>query len=118
MARPLPPARAPDRSSRRGRSGVTSAGRPRRRPGPRVEWLEDRVLLATFRVTSTDDAGPGSLRQAILDANAKAPGPHAIDFEIPGAGVHTITPATPLPSITRSVLIDGFSQEGYAGLPL
>src|SRR5947208_11609084 len=37
-----------------------------------AEALEPRRLLSTFTVTTTDDAGPGSLRQAILDANALA----------------------------------------------
>ena len=35
----------------------------------RLEQLETRQLLATFQVTTTNDAGAGSLRQAILDAN-------------------------------------------------
>src|SRR5262249_40351951 len=35
-----------------------------------LEALEDRLALSTFVVTSTADAGPGSLRQAILSANA------------------------------------------------
>jgi len=35
-----------------------------------VEALESRVLLAVITVTTTADDGPGSLRQAILDANA------------------------------------------------
>ena len=47
-----------------------------------------------------DDSGAGSLRQAILDANSSA-GPHTIQFAIPGAGVHTITPLTPLPRSRR-----------------
>ena len=34
------------------------------------EALEPRVLLATFTVTNADDEGTGSLRQAILNANA------------------------------------------------
>ncbi len=42
--------------------------RGQRRPG--IESLEDRVVLSTFPVTTTADGGPGSLRQAILDANA------------------------------------------------
>ena len=33
-----------------------------------LESLEDRQLLATFTVVNDADAGPGSLRQAILDA--------------------------------------------------
>ena len=35
------------------------------------EQLEDRVLLATFTVTNISNSGIGSLRQAILDANAQ-----------------------------------------------
>ena len=66
---------------------------------------------ATFTVTNTADSGAGSLRQAILDANA-AVGADTIEFNIPGAGVHTITPATALPPITEAALIDGYSQPG------
>jgi hypothetical protein len=50
------------------------------RPG--VEPLEDRSLLTTFIVGTTADSGPGSLRQAILDANATA-GADTIAFNIP-----------------------------------
>jgi predicted outer membrane repeat protein len=35
---------------------------------PRLEQLEDRSLMATFTVANGNDAGLGSLRQAILDA--------------------------------------------------
>jgi len=67
---------------------------------------------ATFTVTSAADAGPGSLRQAILDANGSA-GPHLIVFAIPGTGVHTIAPLAPLPPITSAnVTIDGYTQAG------
>ncbi len=66
---------------------------------------------ATFTVTNTDDSGPGSLRQAITDANA-TPGADTIEFDIPGAGVHTITPSSGLPAITEAVLLDGYSQPG------
>src|SRR5262245_3046013 len=45
---------------------------------------------STFVVTNTNDSGAGSLRQAILSANAQT-GPHTITFNIPGSGVHTIT---------------------------
>ena len=34
-----------------------------------LESLEDRRMLATFAVSNLDDFGPGSLRQAIFDAN-------------------------------------------------
>ena len=33
-----------------------------------------------------------------------------IKFNIPGTGVQTIAPATPLPTITKAVTIDGYSQ--------
>ncbi len=65
----------------------------------------------TFPVTNTNDSGAGSLRQAILDANANA-GPDVIAFNIPGSGVHTIAPLTGLPTITDSVVIDGYTQPG------
>jgi hypothetical protein len=86
--------------------------------------VEDRTLLSTFLVNTTADSGPGSLRQAILDSNSNAspsatPGQtNTIDFAIPGQGVHTIIPLSPLPAITNAVLIDGFSQAGYSNTPL
>ena len=85
---------------------------------PRLEFMEDRTLLSTFLVNTTADSGAGSLRQAILDSNAATSGTSTIDFAIPGQGVQTIAPISPLPAITNSVLIDGFSQPGYAGTPL
>src|SRR5690606_14746899 len=54
---------------------------------------------ATFVVTNTGDAGAGSLRQAILDANAN-PGLDQIHFNIPGAGPHTILVSSDLPGVT------------------
>lgn len=73
--------------------------------------------LATFNVTNTNDSGAGSLRQAIIDANALA-GADTINFAIPGAGVQTISPLSELPQITSPVTIDGTSQTGFAGTPL
>lgn len=61
-------------------------------------------------VTTTNDAGAGSLRQAILDANAL--GGDVISFAIAGAGPHTITLASVLPSITTATTINGYSQSG------
>ncbi len=69
------------------------------------------LFAATFTVTNTDDSGPGSLRQAILDANG-TPGFDTIAFNIPGTGVHTITPATSLPLVSEAALVDGYSQPG------
>jgi hypothetical protein len=90
---------------------------PTRHPGrrraarPRLEGLEPRQLLATFTVVNTADAGPGSLRQAILEANA-TPGADQIAFAIPGEGPHVIAPTSPLPVITDAVMIDGYTQPG------
>lgn len=73
---------------------------------------------ADLSVTNTDDGGNGSLRQAILDSNASAAVLDAIRFDIPGVGVHTISPASPLPTITDPVVLDGATQPGFAGTPL
>jgi hypothetical protein len=62
-------------------------------------------------VTNTDDVGTGSLRQAILSANARV-GRDSIKFNIPGTGPHTIRPSSPLPVITDTLVIDGYSQPG------
>jgi hypothetical protein len=73
---------------------------------------------ATLVVTSTADAGPGTLRQAILDSNASAGVADVITFDIPGPGVHVIAPLTALPPLTDPVTIDGTTQPGYSGAPL
>lgn len=70
-----------------------------------------------FVVTNTNDSGAGSLRQAILDANAD-PGTETIRFNIPGSGVRTITPTSALPTITDAVIIDGTTQPGFSGTPI
>ena len=92
-------------------------------------WLLTILLLLAFRpaahastytVTTTADSGPGSLRQAILDANAN-PGADTIAFAIGATGSQqTIQPTTALPTITEPVTIDGWSQGGadYTGPPL
>jgi hypothetical protein len=84
---------------------------------PHLEIFEDRVLPSTFLVTTSADAGPGSLRQALLDANA-SPGLDTIAFNIANGGVETIAPRSALPAIADPVLLDGTSQPGYAGTPL
>ncbi|WP_145944014.1 LamG-like jellyroll fold domain-containing protein [Fuerstiella marisgermanici] len=68
-------------------------------------------------VSNTNDSGPGSLRQALLDANA-VNGTDTIRFDIPGAGPHQLLPGSPLPTITDAVLIDGTSEPDYAGSPV
>src|SRR5215212_2813799 len=65
----------------------------------------------TFTVKNTNDTGVGSLRQAMFDANV-IPGADVINFDIPGSEVKTIAPASPLPTITGPVTINGYSQTG------
>ena len=79
--------------------------------------IVDQFSSLNFTVTTTADSGPGSLRQAILDANAN-PATDIISFAIPGTGVHTIAPLSPLPTIADPVAIDGTTQPGYTGTPL
>lgn len=75
--------------------------------------LREAAEAAHFTVFNTNDAGPGSLRQAILDANATT-GADTVAFDIPGTGVHTISPLSALPSLTdvAGVTIDGYTQRG------
>jgi hypothetical protein len=85
---------------------------------------------ATVTVTSAADNttvdGAVTLREAITsidngadlnaDVTAQRTGTYGasdtINFDIAGAGVHTITPTSTLPQITRAMLIDGYSQPG------
>lgn len=69
------------------------------------------AMAEVFTVTNTYDAGAGSLRQAMINANA-LPGGDTILFNIqgPGPGPYTIQPASELPLITGKVLIDGYSE--------
>jgi len=90
------------------------------RSGPPTSAAAPRQPSATFTVTNTNDAGPGSLRAAIQAANGVL-GWDVINFAIlgPGPGPYTIFPITPLPPLTdmNGVLIDGLSQIGAsAGL--
>ncbi len=79
-------------------------------------WFDSPSPFNTFTVTNTNNSGPGSLRQAILDANA-APGKDTINFNI-GSGPQTIPVFSGLPPITDAVIIDGTTQPGFAGSPI
>ncbi len=70
-------------------------------------------LAANFTVTNSVDSGTGSRHEAIEMANSTAnlgPFPDRIEFDIPGAGVHTSTPLSFLPVVTEPVIIDGYTQ--------
>lgn len=75
------------------------------------------LSAAVFTVTTTADSGPGSLRQAILDAEA-TPGPDTVRFQLAGAGPFTLGLQSPLPAIREPLILDGSSQPGYSGTPL
>lgn len=84
------------------------------------EPAEIQAAQAVYSVTTTADSGPGSLRQAILDANA-SPGLDAITFAIGAPGSQqTIQPLSALPAISDPLELDGWSQggSGYSGPPL
>jgi uncharacterized repeat protein (TIGR01451 family) len=109
--------------------------RTRSRRSSRLEVLESRRLLATLTVNTTQDANARdavlSLREAILVANGSLDpatlsteeaaqvvgsvntGPtdrDQIHFDIPAAGVQTITLSSALPTIIDPVVIDGYTQ--------
>jgi hypothetical protein len=102
------------REARRGSRGILRWNTRRRILKPWLELLEQRELLAPLLVTNTNDSGAGSLRQAILDANAGGGVLQTIDFNIPGNGPYTIAVGSgghgALPAITNPVIIDGYSQ--------
>ncbi len=56
----------------------------------------------TFLVTNALDSGPGSLREALTNAN-NTPGPNIINF----SNDFTISPVTLLPIVTKQLTIDG-----------
>ena len=76
------------------------------------------ALPMTFTVINTNDSGPGSLRQAMNDANAN-PGVDNIHFNIPGPGPHTISLLSELPNSVfgnAGMVIDGTTQPGWAAV--
>ena len=81
-----------------------------------VTALSSAVLAAPahafdFPVQNINDSGNGSLREAILDANATS-GADRIVFDIAGTAVHKIAPTSALPAIDDAVVIDGYTQPG------
>jgi CSLREA domain-containing protein len=94
-----------------------------------IDLVANPAWATTFTVNSTGNDGDTTLdgtcdsdptaatvtctlREAIQEANANdnAPTVDAIDFNISGAGAHTISPTgSDLPSITEAVTIDGYS---------
>jgi hypothetical protein len=108
-----------------GDTGVEGLTRQRRRALERARRKQTQAVLAsgaaltlgiglgapaeaaTFTVTNLNDAGPGSLRQAIVDANAAA-GPDTIAFQAGLTGTITLTSGQL--AISDSVSIQGPGQ--------
>src|SRR5262249_18412336 len=87
----------------RGATKGTPARRRTIRQRLLVQPLEDRTVPNTYTVSNLNDSGAGSLRQAILDANANA-GADIID----ATGVTgTITLTTELTHIRDDVTLNG-----------
>lgn len=72
---------------------------------------------ATFAVTNVNDSGVGSLRQAIINANASA-GLDTITFQIPGSVPFTINVLSALPALNEAVVLDATTQPGYVNHPV
>ena len=80
-------------------------------------WVTDSPSVnvpginAVIYVTSNSDAGFGSLRQAIIDANASA-GDDVIDFALTGSTPYTITLSSALPDIIDANSAVGLGTAG------
>ncbi|MCI0637812.1 MAG: hypothetical protein L0Y72_26235 [Gemmataceae bacterium] len=66
--------------------------------------MEERYAPAVYNVTNGNNAGPGSLRQAIIDLNATGGDDNDINFQ---AGLIVITLLDALPTINRNVRVNG-----------
>ena len=88
---------------RRPQKLAAETGRPLR-----LESLEERSLLAVFSVTNLDNAGTGSLRQAMIEANAAGTDDEIV-FAAGVTGAINLTSA--LPSINDSLTIIGPGAE-------
>jgi trimeric autotransporter adhesin len=78
--------------------------------------LSGALHAASFTVTQTADSSDNcdsacSLREAISDAN-RTPGNDDIAFSLPGTGPFVLGVSTPLPQITETLTIDGYTQSG------
>jgi hypothetical protein len=86
--------------------------------------LTTQVSQDLYTVTTTADSGPGSLRQAIDNANAASSGPITISFQIwtsdPNftGSVFVIQPSSELPALNNpsvGIIIDGRTQTAFTG---
>jgi CSLREA domain-containing protein len=83
------------------------------------------AYAASYLVNTTSDSDDGvcdtahcSLREALRLSQPETGEMDIITFNIPGAGPHTIRPATRLPHVTSDVIIDGFAEPDYRRFPI
>ncbi|HEU4887522.1 MAG TPA: hypothetical protein VFV49_06530, partial [Thermoanaerobaculia bacterium] len=89
-------------------------------PVPASNSITASVQVSGFGVvvTNTNDSGPGSLRQALLDAQSfVCMAPCAISFNLPGPSF-SIKPVSDLPPVASVVTINGTTQPGYTSTPI
>jgi CSLREA domain-containing protein len=90
--------------------------------------LQDEITptahAATLTVNTADDHNDGAcnaadctLREAINAVNGGSGG-DTISFNVPGPGVRTINVTSGLPTVNKTVSIDGTTQPGFSGTPL
>src|SRR5260370_31386890 len=68
-------------------------------------------------VSSLAESGPGTLRQALQDAN-DSPDANLVVFNFPGPAPYTVHLLSALPAVTSPVIIDGWSQPGFSATPV
>jgi hypothetical protein len=91
--------RASARPRRTAAPARTRASRPAFPVPATAEALEERIALAVFSVTNVSDAGPGSFRQAVRDANAG------------GVRADTIVFDTAYFSVPREIVVHNYPEQ-------
>ena len=85
---------------------------------PGASTANFNVVAPTIVIGNANDSGAGSLRQAMLDTNSGPGGGVQVVFNIPGPSPYVIKPLSPLPTMTRPIMIDATTQPGYTGQPV
>lgn len=105
----------PDVAGTFGNIAVVTANEPDIAPDDERARVDSRFVFS-FVVTNAGNAGPGSLRRVIANAD-RNPGPETITFLIP-SNQPVISPTTPLPLLTGPTVLDATTQPGFSGSPI